>query len=260
MKHPFLAGLWQAGAFAALLALGCGPPPGPAAPPTSTVPVAATVGPAPTAAVDLPTEVIPSLHPCVPNFIVKELHACEDGAGSADYSAVANAMAAVAAAGPQGPIGPQAKGKPALPRAFQPLEEKAIEAARAFLCRRPEGDLDDEHATAAFDLGRLYLGANHFEEAAVVLRDVVLLDPQKHGEVEYAARFFLEAVRGLTRDRPECVATFPAEATAVEAHVCKGAGAEQRAESCAAITRLAAEGAAQSPPPAANPPPANPPP
>jgi hypothetical protein len=231
-----------AGIFAGL-GLGCGPPPEAARPPSPTiVPAAAPVAAAPAVTAPAgPKEAVPSLHPCVPDFIVKELHGCDDGATAVDYSAVANAMAALAAAGPPGP---QPKEKKPVPRALQPFEEKAALTARAFVCKRPDGDLDDEHATTTFDLGRLYLGANHFEEATVYLRDVVLLDPQKHGEVEYAARFLLEAVRGLTRDRPECLATFTAVAAAVDAHVCKSPGADQRTESCAAIAKVVADGPA----------------
>jgi len=71
----------------------------------------------------------------------------------------------------------------------------------------------------------------------VYLRDVAVLDPVKHAEVEYAARFLLESVRALSKSRPECVATIDALTAAVEMHVCKGPGADQRAESCDAIAR-----------------------
>ena len=109
--------------------------------------------------------------------------------------------------------------------------------ARAFLCVQGKGEPDDEHATVAFDLGRLYMNANHFEDAAVYLRDVAILDPQKHAEVEYAARFLLEAMRALATSRPECKDIVPALERAVDEHVCKGAGADQRSETCEAITK-----------------------
>ena len=78
----------------------------------------------------------------------------------------------------------------------------------------------------------------HFEEAAVFLHGVALLDPQKHAETEYAARFLLDAMKVLAQARPECVDSFPALAAAVDAHVCKSAGAADRAESCAAIAKM----------------------
>lgn len=229
--------------LAALLA-SCGPPPAPDPAPAPAAAPVVTAAPAPSAsAAPAPTEALPALHPCVPDFIQKELHACELGAEPTDYSAVANAMTAMTAAGP---VGPRPKENKPVPRALQPPEEKAASTARAFLCRAPQGDLDDEHATSAFDLGRLYLNANHFEEAVVFLRDVAVLDPQKHAEVEYAARFLLDALRPLSEARPECGPLIGAMAAAVEQHVCKGAGADQRAESCAAIT--AAKGGPASPP------------
>lgn len=231
-------------ALLALLLAACVPPAAPDPPPA---PTSAPVAPAPTAvataAPAAPPLALPELHPCVPDFIQKQLHACEPGVAPADYSAVADAMTAMTAAGPAGPRPREAK---PVPRDLQPLEQKAAGAARAFLCRAPAGDLDDQHATSAFDLGRLYLNANHFEEAVVYLRDVAILDPQQHAEVEYAARFLLDAMRPLGAARPECAAPFAAMAAAVEQHVCKGPGADQRAESCAAIA--AAKGSPAPPP------------
>lgn len=189
-----------------------------------------------------PREPLPALHPCVPDFIQKELHACEPGAEPADYSAVANAMAAMAAAGP---AGPRPREPRPVPRALEPLEEKAVSVARAFLCAAPGGELDDEHATAAFDLGRLYLGANHFEEAVVFLRDAAILDPASHAEVEYAARFLLDAMRPLAESRPECVGPYSGMVNAVHAHVCEGADAAARAESCASVAAAKAALSAQ---------------
>lgn len=215
--------------------VGCGPPPEPIAPPVATASAApsATPVPATTSAANAPPgEVLPALHPCVPDFIQKDLRACPPGVEPADYSAVANAMAAMAAAGPTGPRPRELK---PVPRDLSPLEEKAVSTARAFLCRGGPGDLDDERATAAFDLGRLYLAANHFEEATVILRDVVTLDPEKHAEVEYAARFLLDAARPLAEARPECVAIVKSLVDAALSHVCKGPGADKRGETCAAL-------------------------
>jgi hypothetical protein len=236
----------RASAAAALLAslvAACVPPPAPDPPPAPTAAPVTTAAPAPTAAPAARADALPALHPCVPDFIQKELHACEPGAEPADYSAVANAMAAMSAAGP---VGPRRKENKPVPRDLEPLEQKAASTARAFLCRAPAGDLDDEHATSAFDLGRLYLHANHFEEAVVYLRDVAVLDPQKHAEVEYAARFLLDAMRPLGEARPECKAPFTAMLSAVEQHVCKSPSADARAESCAAIS---AAKAGPTPPP-----------
>lgn len=225
---------------------GCGPAPGAVVAPAPTVaPVVASAAPSATASPAVgPKAALPALHPCVPDFIQKELHACEPGAATVDYSDVANAMAAMAAAGP---TGPRPREKKPVPRALLPLEEKAASTARAFLCKPTAGDPDDQHATTAFDVGRLYLAANHFEEAALFLRDVALLDPRKHDEVQYAARFLLEAMRALAQARPECAGSFPALATAVDAHVCQGAGAADRAESCAVIAKMQQDGA--GPPP-----------
>lgn len=219
-------------ALVAALVVACVPPPDPLPPPPPMP--APTVAPAPlaTAAPDAAsTEVLPQLHPCVPDFIQKELHACEIGAEPADYSAVANAMTAMTSVGPSGP---RPKENKPVPRPLEPLEEKAAGTARAFLCKA-SGEMDDQHATSAFDLGRLYLNANHFEEAVVFLHGVALLDPQQHAEVEYAARFLLDAMRPLAEVRPECVAIFAATVAAVEQHVCKGPGADQRSETCAAL-------------------------
>lgn len=222
-----------AGCCLASALVGCGPAPAPIVAPAPTASViTATPAPAKTAAPDAgPRDALPQLHPCVPEFIQKELHACAPGAETADYSAVANAMAAMTAAGP---VGPRPKEAKPVPRELSALEEKAASTARAFLCAA-RGEIDDERATTAFDLGRLYLAANHHEEAAVFLRDVVVLDPQKHAEVEYAARFLLEAARPLAEARPECVAIVRSLAEAVNAHVCQGPGADQRAETCAAL-------------------------
>ena len=212
---------------------GCGPPPDPVVAPAPTATASApTPAPATTGVVDAgPKDVLPRLHPCVPDFIQKELRACVPGAEPADYSAVANAMTAMTAAGPAGPRPREAK---PVPRDLSPLEEKAASTARAFLCAG-RGEIDDERATTAFDLGRLYLAANHFEEGVVFLHGVVALDPQKHAEVEYAARFLLDAARPLAEERPECAAIVKELVTAVEAHVCAGPGADQRAETCAAL-------------------------
>ena len=231
MNKPSLPAV-SAAVFLAVLLPACVPPaPQPPPAPTSA-PVAPTAAPAPVAAPAPPKDALPALHPCVPDFIQKELHACEPGAEPADYGAVAAAMDAMAAAGPSGPRPREAK---PVPRELEALEEKAVSVARAFLCAAPPGELDDEHATSSFDLGRLYLGANHFEEAVVFLRDAAVLDPQQHAEAEYAARFLLDAMRPLADARPECVAPFAAMVSAVHAHVCEGAGADQRPESCAAI-------------------------
>lgn len=225
-----------AGVAALAWAVGCGPSPAPIAAPLPVVaPVVLSAAPTATAVVAAaPKEALPQMHPCIPDFIVKELHSCEPGAPPADYSAVANAMTAMTAAGPMGPI---RRDKAAVQRPLQPPEQKAAAAARAFLCIKTEGEPDDEHATVAFDLGRLFINANHFEEAAVYLRDVAVLDPQKHAEVEYASRFLLDAVRALAGTRPECKDAYAALASAVDEHVCKGAGAEQRAETCEAIAK-----------------------
>ncbi len=217
-------------ALVAALVVACVPPPDPLPPPTP-VPTAAPAPLATAAPAVEPREVLPRLHPCVPDFIQKELHACEIGAEPADYGAVANAMTAMTSAGP---VGPRPKENKPVPRPLEPIEEKAEGTARAFLCRA-SGEMDDQHATSAFDLGRLYLNANHFEEAVVFLHDVALLDPQEHAEVEYAARFLLDAMRPLAEARPECVAVFAATVAAVEQHVCKSPGADQRSETCAAL-------------------------
>lgn len=216
--------------------VGCGPAPAPVVAPAPTVTAAAPTVTATAVAAPAPPppEALPAMHPCVPDFIQKDLHACEPGAASADYSAVANAMTAMTKAGP---VGPRPQGKTPVQRPLEPLEEKAASVARAFLCAAPKGEPDDDHATAAFDLGRLYMNANHHEEAALYLRDVAVLDPQKHAEVEYAARFLLESVRALAKSRPECAATYEAMSSAIEAHVCKGPGAADRAESCEAIAK-----------------------
>ena len=215
----------------------CLPAPPPGVPPVAAGPPAPSSTPAapPTAVVaTAPKEKLPTLHPCVPDFIQKELHECGPGHEPAEYSAVANAMAAMTAAGPTGPRPKESK---PVPRELSPLEEKAAATARAFLCSAAKGTVvDDERATTAFDLGRLYLAANHFEEATVFLRDVSALDPQTHAEVEYAARFLLDAARPLGEARPECVAFVTALTVALETHVCQGPGADQRAETCAAIT------------------------
>ena len=233
---PLAAVLFGAlvGCFGALV--GCGPAPTPVVAPAPTVTAAAPTVTATAVAAPAPPppEALPPMHPCVPDFIQKDLHACEAGAASADYSAVANAMTAMTKAGPSGP---RPAGKAPVQRPLEPLEEKAASTARAFLCVAPKGEPDDDHATAAFDLGRLYMNANHHEEAALYLRDVAVLDPQKHAEVEYAARFLLESVRALAKSRPECVATYDAMSAAIEAHVCKGPGAADRAESCVAIAK-----------------------
>ncbi len=223
---------------------GCGPAPAPvvAPAPAVTAPAPVVTATAVAAPAPAPKEALPPMHPCVPDFIAKDLHACEPGSASVDYSAVANAMTAMTSAGP---VGPRPLGAASVQRALERIEEKAASTARAFLCVAPPGEPDDDHATVAFDLGRLYMNANHHEEAAVYLRDVAVLDPQKHAEVEYAARFLLESVRALAKTRPECGATYEAMSTAIEAHVCKGPGADQRAESCEAIAK------AKSAPPAA---------
>jgi hypothetical protein len=227
-------------------ACGCGPAPAPLPPPVATAKPAATPVPTASAApvVEAPKEALPRMHPCVPDFIVKDLHACPPGAGAADYSAVANAMTAVSAAGP---MGPPPKGGKQVQRPLSPVEEKASEVARTFLCTVSTAEPDDDHATAAFDLGRLYLNAYHFEEASVFLRDVAVLDPQKHAEVEYAARFLVQAVQPLAESRPECAEPVKALLAAVDAHVCKGPGADTRAESCDAIAKLRAGAAPTAP-------------
>jgi hypothetical protein len=226
----------RAAALVFVALAGCGPAPAPVVAPAPTVTAAAPTATATAvaAAPAPPKEALPAMHPCVPDFIAKDLHACEAGAASADYSAVANAMTAMTSAGP---VGPRPQGNTPVQRPLEPVEEKAASTARAFLCVAPAGEPDDDHATAAFDLGRLYMNANHYEEAAVYLRDVAVLDPQKHAEVEYAARFLLESVRALAKSRPECAETYAAMSSAIEAHVCTGPGAADRAESCDAIAK-----------------------
>ncbi len=267
-----------AGALA--FGVGCGPPPGPAVAPLSTAaPVVATPSATVTVTEPPPKEILPALHPCVPEFIQKELSACPPGVPAADYSAVANAMAALTAAGPEGP---RPKEKKPVPRELTPLEEKTEMVARAFLCQRPPkkgkgtgaadagaggprggagaadagagglaagttspdiAELNDEYATALFDLGRLYLNANHFEEALFFLYDATLLDPQKYADVEYAARFLVDSARPLSDSRPECVDIVAALIQAVQVHICGGPGADQRKETCEALAAKA------SPPP-----------
>lgn len=227
MRTPFVFP-----AIGAIAVVGCGSSPPPVVAPAPTV---TAVAPPPTAtataAPEAPKEALPSMHPCVPDFIVKELHACEPGAQTLDYSAVANAMDAMAKAGPFGPPPKAGAGQ----RDLLPHEEKAASAARSFLCRAPSSELDDEHAAVAFELGRLYMNAQHFEDASVFLRDAVILDPQKHAEPELAARFLIEAVGALAKTRPECAATYDALSAAVVKHVCEGPGADQRKESCEGI-------------------------
>lgn len=217
------------------LLVGCGAPATPPATPAPTATVAA-IAPtaAPSAVPEAPKEALPAMHPCVPDFISKELHACEPGAEVVDYSAVANAMSALTQTIPDGPL---MQGRAGVQRPLSDREAKVVAISRAFLCRAPAGELDDEHATAAFDLGRLYLQANHFEEAAVFLHDAAILDPQTHAEVEYAARFLMESVRALAKSRPECGPTLTAMTAAIDAHVCKGPGADQRVETCAALAK-----------------------
>lgn len=214
-------------------AAACGPPPSPPPVLPVVVPVAPPPKTATVAAAPPPQEVLPALHPCVPTFVQKELFACEAGVPAADYNAVANAMATLSAAGPQGPLRRPAK---PIPRALSDEEEAAVTTARAFLCRAPEGDMDDEHATVAFDLGRTYLLADHLEEAVLFLRAVAILDPQKHAEVEYAARFLMDALRPLADARPECKPVLTAMTEALTQHVCSGPTADERKETCAVIT------------------------
>lgn len=217
----------------------CGPVPPPNPPPVEVVPPTpqATVATQPTTAPSTPPPVggLPPLHPCVPTFIQKELVMCTPGAPDADYSAVVRAMDAVTAAGPR------PKEKDPVPRELLPVEQQAETTARAFLCRAPD-QADDEHATAAFDLARLYLNANHFEEAVFFLHKVAALNPVDHPEVEYAARFLLDALAPLERVRPECAGLHASLAESLDKHVCQSPGSPERAESCAAITASKTKG------------------
>ncbi|MEZ4295486.1 MAG: hypothetical protein R3B70_10965 [Polyangiaceae bacterium] len=223
-------------ALAVFVFTACVPPPPPEPPPAPTAEPVATAEPAPTAApVAAPKGVLPELHPCVPTFVQRELSVCEPGSEPADYSAVARAMDAMIAAGP---VGPQPKQANPVPRELTSGEEDAARVGRAFLCRAAPGELDDEGATTAFDLGRLYLRANHFEEAVVFLHRAALLDPATHAEVEYAARFLLEALAPLEATRPECAGILARAAVAADEHVCEGDGAAGRDESCAAIKKV----------------------
>ncbi|MBK8254877.1 MAG: hypothetical protein IPK82_19735 [Polyangiaceae bacterium] len=222
-----------------LAATACGPAVPPNPPPVTVEPPTplptAPTQPTAAAATPPPAAGLPSLHPCVPTFIQKELIMCTPGTPEADYNAVVRAMDAVTAAGPR------PKEKDPVPRELLPIEQQAETTARAFLCRAPD-QADDEHATAAFDLARLYLNANHFEEAVFFLHKVAVLNPVDHPEVEYAARFLLDALAPLERARPECAGLHASLAESLEKHVCQSPGSDQRTESCAAITASKSKG------------------
>lgn len=206
------------------------PPPKVPVTPTATPSVSA-VTQAPTATASAaPGPPLRALHPCVPEFASREITGCEPAPAPEDYGAVVKAFQALADAGPRGP---RPKPGASTPREFDELEQEAVETARGFLCSSGDAATADQRASVGFELGRIYRGANHLEEAAIVLREVVLLTPADHPEAEYAAPLLLESLDLLFKNgRPECMSVRDEMRENVLKHVCDGPGAKDRQETC----------------------------
>ena len=126
------------------------------------------------------------------------------------------------------------KGSTLSPRPLTREEIAFFDAAREYLCaeKNPPPHMLD----LAFERGRIYFEAQHFEEAAVFFRDAMLHDGDS---VPYAAQLLLECLNALSKATPSCVATMKDLMPVVLARVC-GRGSDN-AETCDTLRRVDAD-------------------
>ena len=84
------------------------------------------------------------------------------------------------------------------PRAFTPLEEGMLRAFSRYVCYVDKSDAD--MAQIKYRRARIYYEANHFEEAAVLFRDVAFNYPNSD-LAEYAANLYLDCLNILGTER-----------------------------------------------------------
>ena len=123
------------------------------------------------------------------------------------------------------------KGSATTPRPLTREESAFLDVARDYLCaeKNPPPTLPD----LAFERGRIYFEAAHFEEAAVFFRDAMLHDGDS---APYAAQLLLESLNVLSRETPRCVATMRDVMPVVLARVCARGG--DNAETCDTLRRV----------------------
>ena len=96
-------------------------------------------------------------------------------------------------------------------REFTDLESGMIAAFQRYVCFVPDSE---DLAQIKYRRARIYYEANHFEEAAVLFRDIAY-NHQQSELAEYAANLYLDClnVLGSQREpnRPECLATIESE-------------------------------------------------
>ena len=123
------------------------------------------------------------------------------------------------------------KGSATTPRPLTHEESAFFDVARDYVCteKSPPPNMLD----LAFERGRIYFEAQHYEEAAVFFRDAMLHDGDS---APYAAQLLLEALNVLSKETPSCVATMRDLMPVVLARVC-GRGSDS-AETCDTLRRV----------------------
>ncbi len=88
-------------------------------------------------------------------------------------------------------------------REFQPTEQGMLNAFQRFVCFVNQSE---ERPQVKYRRARIYYEANHFEEAAVIFRDIAFNHPQ-HELAEFAANLYLDSLNAISRrdGRVSCV-------------------------------------------------------
>ncbi len=124
-------------------------------------------------------------------------------------------------------------------REFTELETGMINAFQRYVCFVPDSD---DLAQIKYRRARIYYEANHFEEAAVLFRDIAY-NHQASELSEYAANLYLDClnVLGSQREpnRPECLATIESEIDPMNNLYCNTPqAAENHPDLCGVLTTL----------------------
>ncbi len=117
----------------------------------------------------------------------------------------------------EAPVDPNAEFRP---REFTAQEQGMIAAFRRFICFVQDSE---ELPTVKYRLSRIYYEANHYEEAAIIFKDIAW----NHRETElaeYAANLYLDSLNVLgtnsTPARPACFDTMETDVEALKGFYC----------------------------------------
>ncbi len=138
----------------------------------------------------------------------------------------------------------KAAGRPSefAPRELTKLENGMLNAYTRYVCYVGQSNPNAEDlVTIKYRRARIYYESNHFEEAAVIFRDIAW----RHRDsdmAEYAANLYLDSLNVLgeqsTPPRPACYARIVSEVPAMLDMFCQGDAAATHADLCTDLRRL----------------------